>query len=77
MAVFLTKQHFQYQAITIKHRRVLSYHFVGLRAIADRKFRISKHQLKQAMARIHSLIESANYDFLFRGDPSDVDYLLT
>ena len=29
------------------------------------------------MARIHSLIESANYDFLFRGDPSDVDYLLT
>jgi len=62
MAVVLTKQHFQYQANTIKSRRVLSYHFVGLRAIADRKLRISKHQLKQAMINIHSLIAGANYD---------------
>lgn len=62
MAVVLTKQHFQYQANTIKSRRVLSYHFVGLRAIADCKLRISKHQLKQAIFNIHSLIAVANYD---------------
>lgn len=63
MAVILTKQHYQYQANSIKSRRVLSYHFVGLRAIADQKLIILNHQLEQAMAKIHSLIEVANYDF--------------
>tara|TARA_B110001452_G_scaffold253182_1_gene243630 strand:- start:360 stop:1139 length:780 start_codon:yes stop_codon:yes gene_type:complete len=63
MAIVLAKQHFQYQANTVKNRRVLSYHFIGLRVIADRRLKILSDQLKQAMAKIHSLIEVANYDF--------------
>lgn len=56
IAVSLANKQFQYQANTIKTRRVLSYHFVGLRAIADKKLQLSLDFIQRALKYAHCLI---------------------
>ncbi len=60
MAVVLTNQ--QYQANTIKSRRVLSFHFIGLRAIADKKLKIPQLHIRYALEQIHLLIKGCSYE---------------
>lgn len=41
-AVVMANQYYQYQANTVRRRRVLSFHFIGLRACSDKKIRLFK-----------------------------------
>lgn len=62
MAVVLTNQQYQYQANTIKSRRVLSFHFIGLRAIADKQLKLSLLNIRYALEKINLLIKGCSYE---------------
>ena len=64
-AVVIANQHYQYQANTVRTRRVLSFHFIGLRACSDEKFRLLKRQLSDAMDKIHKIIDEVSYSISF------------
>jgi hypothetical protein len=56
------KKHRRYQANSIKNRRVLSYHFIGLRAFVDRKLKLTSHDWKEAIMQLKIALQQANYD---------------
>lgn len=57
-ATELTGQHWQYQANTIKKRRVLSTIFIGLKIIDDRRVTITAYALIMAWQQLHDSIQS-------------------
>jgi len=56
VAVKLRGLHRRYQANTVKDKNVLSYQFLGLRAIKDRYLKLGKRDFKEAACRIQQLI---------------------
>lgn len=62
--VTLTNKHRHYQANTKTNRRVLSFHFVGLRAFIDKQLRLTKAEWKNAMRQLHNTILEVSYDSL-------------
>jgi hypothetical protein len=56
------KKHRRYQANSIKDRRVLSYHFIGLRAFVDRKLKLTSNDWKEAIMQLKVALQQANYD---------------
>jgi hypothetical protein len=56
MAVKLLDKHRRYQANSIKHKNVLSYQFLGLRAFKDKQLILDKKDWIIAYVRIQELI---------------------
>jgi len=56
MTVKLLDKHRRYQANSVKDRNVLSYQFIGLRAIKDRQLKLDENGLYLALNRIQQLI---------------------
>ena len=52
MAVMLLGQHYQYQANSVRHRKVLSVIFVGLQVIHDTRIRLSKSDIETAWQQL-------------------------
>jgi DDE family transposase len=57
-ATELTEQHWQYQANTVRTRKVLSTIFIGLKMIDDRRTRLTAHDLIVAWQVLHDIIQS-------------------
>lgn len=53
-----TGQHWQYQANTVRTRKVLSTIFIGLKSIDDRRVTLTAHHLLLAWQRLHAIIQS-------------------
>jgi hypothetical protein len=52
--------HRRYQANSVKTRAVLSFHFLGLRAVADKRLRLHKRHLGDAIALLKQGIQEAS-----------------
>ncbi len=63
-AVEITKQHWQYQANTIRHRKVLSTSFIGLKVVNDARISIRWSDLKQAFEQLNIIIRGFQYDYI-------------
>lgn len=61
-AVVKAGKHRRYQANSVKHRQVLSYHFVGLRAFVDRKLKLLASDWKEAILKLKIALQQASYD---------------
>lgn len=57
-ATELTEQHWQYQANTVKKRKVLSTIFIGLRVIDDRRTTLTARDIIMAWKMLHDIIQS-------------------
>ncbi len=62
MAVKILDKHRCYQANSIKERNVLSYQFIGLRAIKDRHLIFDENSFEFALSRLQVLILEWNFD---------------
>jgi len=62
MTVKLLNMHRRYQANSVKNRNVLSYQFIGLRAIRDRHLAMDDDSFKLALNRIQELIREWYFD---------------
>ena len=56
LTVKLLDKHRRYQANSVKDKRVLSYQFVGLRAVQDRHLILDKNSIDSATNKIQTLI---------------------
>lgn len=61
-AVELTQQHWHYQANTIRHRKVLSTFFVGLKVIDDPRVSLCLEDYERAFRCLSALIEGFKYE---------------
>ncbi len=61
IAVTLAKKHRDYQANSIKNKRVISFQFLGLRAIADRRLKIPIALFRQAREKLNDYALEAQY----------------
>jgi hypothetical protein len=61
MAVKEANLHRRYQANSVKHRAVLSYQFIGLRAFKDKKLTLEKKDWVLAFERIQALMRAPLY----------------
>ncbi len=59
-ATELTGKARNYQANTVKHRRVLSLHFLALRVIADTRLTINPVFFEQAITHMNTIISKAD-----------------
>lgn len=59
--VVTANKHRRYQANTTKTKRVLSFHFVGLRAFVDNKLRLSLRDWQTAMEQFKATLQAVNY----------------
>lgn len=57
-ATELTGQHWQYQANTVRDRKVLSTLFIGLKVIDDPRVMLTAHDLISAWQQLHDIIQS-------------------
>jgi len=57
-ATELTGQHWQYQANTVRKRKVLSTIFIGLKIIDDKRVTLTAHDLISAWQQLHDSIQS-------------------
>ena len=57
-ATELTEQHWQYQANTIRHRKVLSTIFIGLKVIDDLRVSLKASDIVAAWQDLNSIIQS-------------------
>lgn len=58
MATVLRKKHYQFQANSIRNRKVLSIMFIGLQIINDTKTRVSKEDIIAAWAQLNAIQNS-------------------
>lgn len=58
MAARQSRQHWQYQANTVKNRHVLSAIYLGLRVANDRRFEFSITELKGVILMLHETVRS-------------------
>ena len=56
MAVKLLDKHRRYQANSIKHKNVLSYQFLGLRAFKDKQLFLQEEDWIRAYSKIQELV---------------------
>lgn len=63
-AVELTQQHWQYQANTIRHRKVLSTFFIGLKVVNDKRISVGYRDVEQAVHELKILIIGFQYEFI-------------
>ena len=56
MTIKLLNMHRRYQASSIKHKAVLSYQFIGLRAVKDRRLTLDENSFERALNHIQQLI---------------------
>jgi len=56
LAMFMVVLHRRYQANTVKTRRVLSFHYLGLRGIVDKRFQLLCEQLETAVFKLRTMI---------------------
>ena len=61
IAVTLAKKHRDYQANSIKNKRVISFQFLGLRAIADQRLKIPIALFRQAREKLNDYALEAQY----------------
>jgi len=52
MAAILLEQHYQYQASSVRHKKVLSSIFIGLQMIHDTRIRLSKSDIESAWQQL-------------------------
>lgn len=69
-AAELTEQHWQYQANTVRTRKVLSTIFIGLKSIADRRITLTVYDLIAAWKALHDIIQSNSF-FEWRDEPEN------
>mgnify|MGYP000704405795 CR=1 FL=1 len=53
-----------YQANTVRHKRVLSFHTLGLRAVFNMRFKITARQWKTTLSRLTEYILGADYEVI-------------
>ncbi|WJG09733.1 IS4 family transposase [Aliiglaciecola sp. LCG003] len=56
LAMFTAGLHRRYQANTVKVRRVLSFHYLGLRGFVDKHFKLLSEQFETAVLNIRTMI---------------------
>jgi hypothetical protein len=56
LAIFMVSLHRRYQAKTVKIRRVLSFHYLGLRGFADKHFKLPCEQYEMAELELRTMI---------------------
>ncbi len=61
IAVTIANKHHGYQANSTKHKRVISFQFLGLRAIADRRLRLPIALFRQAREQLNNYVLEARY----------------
>lgn len=52
MAVILLKKHYQFQANTVRHKKVLSIIFIGLQMVSETTIRLSRHDISAAWKQL-------------------------
>jgi len=57
MAMVLTEKHYQFQANSIRKRKVLSMVFIGLQVIYNTKTRLSKDDIDAAWVQLNVIQE--------------------
>lgn len=62
LAVDTSGKHRQYQANTVKHKRVLSFHSLGLRAVRTHRFKINKALWKTTLYRFYDYIRALEHE---------------
>ena len=67
LSVYLADKHRRYQANTIRHKKVLSFHFLGLRVFKDPDIRITDVDFCIALLFYR---EAMGEDYIFPGDLS-------
>lgn len=58
--VRFTGQHKQYQANTTLHRKVLSYHYLGMRAYVDKRIRLTKRAWIETIHALKAILAETN-----------------
>lgn len=53
-----------YQANTVRYKRVLSFHTLGIRAVRNRQFKVTIRQWKNTLIRLSEYIQGADYDVI-------------
>ena len=56
LAMFMAELHLRYQANTVKKRRVLSFHYLGLRGYVDKRFKLLCEQYEAAILNLRTMI---------------------
>ena len=56
LAMFMAGLHFRYQANTVKTRRVLSFHYLGLRDFVDKRLTLPCEQYEAAVLNLRPII---------------------
>jgi hypothetical protein len=56
LAIFMVGLHRRYQANTVKTRRVLSFHYLGLRGCVDKHFKLLCEQFETAVLNLRTMI---------------------
>jgi hypothetical protein len=56
LAILMTGLHRRYQANTVKTRRVLSFHYLGLRGFVDKRFTLLCEQYEAAVLNLRTII---------------------
>jgi hypothetical protein len=56
LAIFMVGLHRRYQASTVKIRRVLSFHYLGLRGFVDKHFKLLCEQFETAVLNLRTMI---------------------
>jgi hypothetical protein len=56
LAMFMGGLHRRYQANTVKTRRVLSFHYLGLRGFVDKRFKLLAEQFETAELNLITMI---------------------
>jgi hypothetical protein len=56
LAMFMTGLHLRYQANTVKKRRVLSFHYLGLRGYVDKRFILLCEHYEAAVLNLRTMI---------------------
>ena len=54
-ATMLKQQHYQFQANTVRHKRVLSVIFIGLQMLHDRRIHLSNDDMNRAWTKLNDL----------------------
>jgi len=52
MAVILLEQHYQFQANSVRNKKVLSVIFIGLQVVQDTRIRLSKADIESAWKQL-------------------------
>jgi hypothetical protein len=54
----------RYQANTVKHKRVLSFHTLGVRAVRSVSFKLALSKWKATLSRLNDYVQGADYDVI-------------